>query len=118
MRLYEIVQKVDDLLTPDTHLLYNYILKTSDNNGTFLRTSCIIRPTSISDEEVGEVEFIIAAFQDSFKETDICIDYNRELGHIPKMKLQIYFNSNLRSKEKAIETNKLLGYPFYYVIDL
>ncbi|MGN0691926.1 MAG: hypothetical protein ACI4K7_06235, partial [Oscillospiraceae bacterium] len=38
MQLYELIQKVSDILTPETNAFYTYVLHTSDDDGGFLRT--------------------------------------------------------------------------------
>lgn len=53
MTLHELLKVVPDFLTPDSGLLYDYLLYTSDDNGGFLRTRfCWWPERAVTDKEL------------------------------------------------------------------
>ena len=111
MTLYELIYKVDTVLTPRNHALFDFILRTTDDNGTFLRSRCVDRLDLFPDREIGKIEWVVVAFQQPFNERDLIVH-----NHFPKTNLQVYFNNDLRTLDEAIEINKNLGFPHVFAI--
>lgn len=113
MTLYDVVQNISSQITPMTNILYYYILRTSSDNGTFLRTSYIARNSPLPNRDLGIVKWVILALKEPFeKEEDFYIKNKIYSSKI----LQVYFNCHLRTLEEAIEVNKILGFPHTFTI--
>ena len=54
MTLYELLQKLSNIITPEDDAFYRYAIYTSDDNGGFLRTRyCWRKDKPIQDKELG-----------------------------------------------------------------
>ena len=69
MRLYELLEQVSDILTPQTHSLYEYLLHTSDDNG-FLRTRYCYWDEPVPDHSIPNLEQVLICFRWPYSEGD------------------------------------------------
>ena len=113
MTLHELIQKIDSALTPESHALFDFILRTTDDNWTFLRSRYIDRLEPLPDRYIGKIEWVVVAFQQPFNERDLIVR-----NHFPQTNLQVYFNNDLRTLDEAIEINKNLGFPYAFAIKI
>lgn len=97
MTLHELLKVVPDILTPDSGLLYDYMLYTSDDNGGFLRTCfCWWPERAVTDKELsGEKNVILIAMASEMDEK-ILQDKNQT-----PLKLQIYYSNGNAKLEYA-----------------
>lgn len=113
MKLYELIDRVDDAFTPETHKLKEYILNTSDDNGGFLRTCFTRKRTPIKDHKIDELNGTIIGFDLEFDES-IIANYS---GGFTPLKMQLWYSNTIRDIEDMIDFN-LPIYKYCYYIPL
>ena len=57
MTLYDALAKANMELTPESNLFFFYVLKTSDDNGGFLRTCYCEKQHTLKDKEIDDICF-------------------------------------------------------------
>ena len=120
MTLYELLRQVSDILTPQTHSLYGYLLHTSDDNG-FLRTRYCHWDAPVPDHAVSARDKVLICFRDRFTEGDPYYEEEpiRFRDHEEKLtlvKLQLFYNDT--NFKDAIGWSRLFPYPEACIVDL
>ncbi len=120
MRLYELLEQVSDILTPQTHSLYDYMIHTSDDNGGFLRTRYCYWEEPVPDRSVADLEKVLICFREPFAEGDSYYK-DRQYGDAWQketlVKMQLFYSSD-DDMESAIEWSLLFPYPEICIVDL
>ena len=114
MTLYDALAKANKELTPDSNLFFFYVLKTSDDNGGFLRTCYCEKKRTLKDREIEDIGFIVVGSQQLITEKRL-LDCFTRTGIKTKLKLQIYYGM-VSSVEEGVEINENLGYKYNQVI--
>lgn len=70
MTLYELLKQISDILTPQTHSLYDYMIHTFDDNGGFLRTRWCYWDDPVPDFPVADLNEVLICFRHPFREGD------------------------------------------------
>ena len=114
MTLYELVKIANDTLTPNSTLLYDYILNSSDNNGGFLRTSYCKKSKPLKDIDIIKTHIILIAFEEPFDSA--LLDFTQE--GFTRTNLQFFYvirgQEDLQAEKRWSED---LGYPHFITID-
>ena len=116
MTLYDALAKANRKITPDSNLFFFYVLKTSDDNGGFLRTCYCEKQHSLKDREIKDIDFIVVGSQQPVAEQALLNCFTKT-GIKTRIKLQIYYGM-ISSAEEGIELNKNLGYKYNKIIKL
>ncbi len=111
MTLYELIQQISEILTPDTNSFYDYVLHTSDDNGGFLRTCYCLRERLTKDRNISDLDKAVVCFREPFSEEV----YKNDTSYT-SMKMQLFYDE--RDLESNISWSAELGYPFSYIFDL
>ena len=118
MRLYELLEQVSDILTPQTHSLYEYLLHTSDDNG-FLRTRYCYWDEPVPDHSIPNLEQVLICFRWPYSEGDR-LYVEQQYGDFRQketlVKMQLFYSEV--DMDGDIEWSRQLGYPMSYVINL
>jgi hypothetical protein len=97
MTLHELLKVVSDILTPDSGLLYDYMLYISDDNGGFLRTRfCWWPEREVIDKELSGEKNVILIAMASEMDVKILQDKNQT-----PLKLQIHYSNGNAKLEYA-----------------
>ena len=122
MRLYELLEQVSDILTPQTHSLYDYMIHSFDNNGGFLRTRYCYWDRPVSDFRIADLCEVLICFRQAFREGDPYYETERYGEHLQfeqkntLVKMQLFYGSD--DMDGNIEWSRQMGYPSAYIIDL
>lgn len=120
MRLYELLESVSDVLTPQTHDLYDYMVHTFDDNGGFLRTRYCYWEKPVPDRTVADLKKVLICFREPFAEGDSYYK-DRQYGDAWQketlVKMQLFYSSD-DDIDEAIEWSCLFPYPEAYIVDL
>ena len=111
MNLYELIDRVDEAFTPDTHSLRDYILNTSDDNGGFLRTCFTRKRTPLKDHKISDLDGTIIGFDIEFNE-DIIANYS---GGFTPLKMQLWYSNVVHNIEDMIDLNLPMYKHCYYI---
>lgn len=114
MTLYDALAKANRQITPDSNLFFFYVIKTSDNNGGFLRTCYCEKRYNLKDREIEDIGCIVVGSQQPVTE-DKLLDCFTHKGIRTDLKLQIYYGM-INSAEEGIAINENLGYKYNIVI--
>ena len=114
MTLFEVLSKANKDITPDSNLFYFYVLKTSDDNGGFLRTCYCEKKHIIKNKLIENVGFVVIGSMQPITERSLLRCFTRT-GIKTNLKLQIYYGM-ISSADEGIEINKNLGYKYNKVI--
>lgn len=114
MTLYDALAKANKEITPDSNLFFFYVLKTSDNNGGFLRTCYCEKQHTLKDREIEDIGFIVVGSQQLIAEEHLLNCFTR-IGIKTNLKLQIYYGM-VSSAEEGVELNERLGYKYNKII--
>lgn len=115
MTLYDALAKANRKITPDSNLFFFYVLKTSDNNGGFLRTCYCEKQHALKDRDIEDIGFIVVGSQQPITENKL-LDCFTHKGIRTDLKLQIYYGL-ITSAEEGIELNKNIGYKYNIVVN-
>ena len=121
MRLYELLEQVSDILTPQTHSLYDYMIHTFDNNGGFLRTRYCYWDRPVSDFRIADLCEVLICFRQAFREGDPYYEterYGENLQFEQKntlVEMQLFYTGNI---EDNITWSREFPYPEAYIINL
>lgn len=77
MTLYKLLEQISEVLTPQMHSLYDYLLHSSDDNG-FLRTRHCYWHTPLPDHGVPDLRQALICFRQQFCDGDAYYDGNRK----------------------------------------
>lgn len=111
MTLYELAAYLSQQLTPQTDIFENFMLFTTTDYGQFLRSSFSANPECVADRELGSIRYIVVGLDAPLEnEIDFFIS---EHGAYSRM-LNIYFGSDTRNIQNAIEICKALGFREIY----
>lgn len=121
MRLYELIQQISDIITPETNSFYNYALYTSDDDGGFLRTRYCWSLKPVGDHEIGnDFSKVIVASQ---KEINIKhLEDNTQISEFTGknktlVKLQIHYDFKKATWRDA-DWDIQMDYSYIYIFDL
>ena len=121
MRLYELLEQVSEILTPQTHSLYDYMVHTFDENGGFLRTRYCYWDRPVSDFRIADLNEVLICFRQPFREGDPYYEterYGENLQFEQKntlVKMQLFYTGNI---EDNIAWSCQFPYPEAYIINL
>lgn len=115
MTLYDALAKANRQITPDSNLFFFYVIKTSDDNGGFLRTCYCEKRHNLNDREIEDIGCIVVGSQQPVTE-DKLLDCFTHKGIRTDIKLQIYYGM-INSTEEGIAINENLGYKYNIVIN-
>lgn len=113
MTLYEMIQEISNIITPDTNDFFTYVIHTSDNNGGFLRTRYYWSEECIED-------FTLKARPDKVLVTsmgEINVEDLKKMDEETAAKLQITYTIANPSFEDS-EWDIGIGYNYVYIFDL
>ena len=122
MTLYELLKQVSDILTPQTHSLYDYMLHTFDDDGGFLRTRYCYWDRPVPDRPIPALDKVLICFREPFREGDAYYESERYGGdreHEQKntmVKIQLFYASG--NMEDDIAWSCQFPYPEACIIDL
>ena len=122
MTLYELLAQVSDILTPQTHSLYDYMLHTFDDNGGFLRTRYCYLYKPVPNFRVADQAKVLLCLRKPFKEGDPYYETERYGEHLQYeqkntlVKMQLFYAPG--DMEDDIAWSCLFPYPEAYIIDL
>ena len=122
MTLYELLEQISDILTPQTHSLYDYMLHTFDDDGGFLRTRYCYSDNPVPDFRVADQDNVLICLRKPFKEGDPYYETERfgeNLQYEQKntlVKMQLFYTPD--NMEDDIEWSRLFPYPEACIIDL
>ena len=113
MTLYELLQKLSNIITPEDDAFYRYAIYTSDDNGGFLRTRyCWRKDKPIQDKELGNgFETVLVTSKHKINTADM----NNESNTL--VKLQITYSMTNATLEDA-DWDIQLNYCYVYIFDL
>ena len=114
MTLYDALAIANKELTPDSNLFFFYVLKTSDNNGGFLRTCYCEKKHTLKDREIENIGFIVVGSQQPITKERLLNCFTRT-GIKTNFKLQIYYGM-ISSAKEGVELNERLGYKHNKII--
>lgn len=93
MTLYGLIGKISAILTPETNSFYDYVLRSSDDNGGLLRTRfCLWDAPAFWNREIPPLEEAVVCFRDPFQE-----DYG---SGTDRVKLQLFYLYGNGRKER------------------
>lgn len=109
MTLYEMIEQVSDILTPESKVFYDYVLHTSDDNG-FLRTRyCWLEQTLKNRNLSKKYNVVMVSMNEPFEE--------EKITNVKSSPLKMQIEAG-EPTIVDIELSKELGYPYIYVFDL
>ena len=114
MTLYDALAKANKELTPDSNLFFFYVLKSSDDNGGFLRTCYCEKQHTLKDKEIDDIGYIVVGSQQPITEKRLLNCFART-GIKTNLKLQIYYGM-ITSADEGVELNENLGYKHNKII--
>lgn len=114
MTLYDALAKANRKITSDSNLFFFYVLKTSDDNGGFLRTCYCEKRHNLKDREIDDIGFIVIGSKQPVTE-DKLLDCFTHQGIRTEHKLQIYYGM-INSADEGVAINKNLGYKHNIII--
>ncbi len=113
MTLYELIRQISAILTPETGSFYDYVIKTSDDDGGFLRTRFCYRRHLLEDREIAGLSETVVCFQKPFTE-----HYTDDgVGTLVKLQLDYEHRRDFSAKDFAAWSLDL-GYRYAYLFDL
>lgn len=121
MTLYELIQKISAILTPDTGYFYAYCMHHCDDDGGFLRSRYCYRDKPLKDCTLREPKHkAVVCFEQMYqKDTDkfyLCQKNGKEFV-TALFGLQLFYTSD-EMIEEEMEVSCNLGYTISYVFDL
>jgi len=112
MTLYELIGKISAILTPETGSFYDYVIRTSDDDGGFLRTCFCYKSHLLRDREIADLDKAVVCFEEPFSE------HYTDDGFYTLVKLQLDYDQRQEwSRKDFIRWSRDLGFPFAYVFD-
>ena len=113
MTLYDLIQQVSDIITPETGTFYHYVLHTSDDNGGFLRTRYCWWEEPVENFEMGDEPYDKVLIT-----TERPIDI-KDLENREKTLVKMQFSyGDFDLAITNLDWDWELGYSFAYVFDL
>lgn len=122
MTLYELLEQVSDILTPQTHSLFDYMIHTFDDNGGFLRTRYCYWDKPVPDFRIADLNEVLICFRQPFRESDPYYEterYGEDLQYEQKntlIKMQLFYAPG--DMEDDIAWSCQFPYPEACIIDL
>lgn len=122
MRLYDLLEQVSDILTPQTNSLYDYMVHTLDDDGGFLRTRFCYWDKPVPNLRIKDLNEVLICFRQPFQEGDPYYEterYGENLQFEQKntlVKMQLFYSEG--DMDGDIEWSRQLGYPIAYIIAL
>lgn len=114
MTLYDALAKANRQITPESNLFFFYVIKTSDDNGGFLRTCYCEKMRNLKDREIEDIGFIVVGSQQPITEESLLRCFTHT-GIRTEIKLQIYYGL-ISSADEGMAINKNLGYKHNIII--
>ena len=111
MKLYEIMQVLNDNMEAEDNKLYDFILYGCEDYNSYLKTLSVKRKEPLKDREIGHTKYVILAVRSKFKHKDCTYD----IFNTPKCQLRILWAKNGYEVLKLVEFNKNLGFGDCYV---
>lgn len=118
--LYQVLEMLDKIFTPNTTEFSDYVKWTSDDNG-FLRTCFCKKSKQLENRKIPkDCIYIIVSFDKPFNQNNLICSWTDEPFEFEETitKMQISFDVSKDSIESDIEWNFGMGYMHCYVIDL
>ena len=116
MTLYELIDKVDEQFTPDTHSLRDYIINTSDDNGGFLRTCFTRKRIPLVDHEIPDLNMTVIGFDMNFDGNVKNIVENYTEGFTP-LKLQLWYSDRHTFPEHIYLNRPLFSHNYIIAVN-
>ncbi len=122
MRLYDLLEQVSDILTPQTHSLYDYMVRTFDDNGGFLRTRFCYWDKPVPNLRIKDLNEVLICFRQPFQEGDPYYEterYGENLQYEQKntlVKMQLFYVPGNMAENIAWSCQ--FPYPEAYIINL
>ncbi len=107
MKIYDVLELLNNNYTPNTRKFFDYATWTSDDNGGFLRTCYRKKDKPLKDYDLGTVTHVVVGFQDKFDPNKL-ITFPDLNFLSTKTKMQIIFIYSKGQLEGEIEWCKCL----------
>ena len=111
MKLYEIMQVLNDNMDVEDNKLYDFILYGCSDYRDYLRNQSCKRNEPLKDREIDNVKYVLLAVRYGFKEENCGFDTHNK----SKSYLQVYWAKNGFEIGKLVELNKQMGFGDCYV---
>lgn len=119
MTLYELIEKANSVLTPNSKEFYNYVIWTSDDNWGFLRTCYRKKSKPLEDKRLGDVSHILISFQEEFDKTFLTTRFEHPFGELTKTKLQFFYDiMDIEYLEDEKQWSERVGFNHFIEIQL
>lgn len=109
MYMFDALGYINNGLGFEHNQLFNYIIWTSNDEESFLKTQAITRQEPIKDKMI-DCKWVMAAFQEPIDK----VSFNYRLDKATPTKLRVYFLKSAKEIQQYKEINEKLGFSYIY----
>ena len=109
MILYKALQTINDMFEVKDNMLYEFLLNSCADYGSFLRTQFCKLNKPLIDKDI-ECKWVIFSVKGAFKVEDACF-----IGNMPCVAVQVHWATRGLEVKEIVELTKTLGLNDVYV---
>lgn len=109
MTLYKALQTINDMFEVKDNMLFEYLLNSCADYGSFLRTQFCKLNTPLKDKDI-ECKWVVFSVKCSFKLENV-----RFVGNMPVAVVQVHWATRGLEVKDIVELTKNLGFNDVYV---